>query len=387
LLTVTNQGSPLWNSIRDDWILSAHRWLCADATLTVLAYEWATSKVLAVAVLRQPECLIIQWVHDHTISIQTSSQLDLRLRTVQGIQVILCTTGGFSLQTFTVQNTGNGTTSTGTIQQRIFFKHEQLIQESVVNFSDNERQVFGHFIRNFDPTRDFLQRLSNLVIIRESNPRFLGILSHVIKVAVLVRVERFLHEILQRGLSDRPRAKPIRNRRTLNMLMNNVPVNFRFKQTITSGRYLVRITSSFHPGQREIQRRSSSARPLCLNPSQRIFQITRGMVAKGSPKSVFFHLLLLSRLRSTQRSKEVIGRFRSLDLFVQFLNFSALSVDLLSFLHRQLTVFGLGFLRKVAGSLQRGVALFHVCSHYKSPFIAIMLIVARARSGWPPDLA
>src|SRR5699024_5821392 len=95
----------------------------------------------------------------------------------------------------------------------------------------------------------------------------------------------------------------------------------------------------------------------------------------------------LSRLRSTQRSKEVIGRFRSLDLFVQFLNFSALSVDLLSFLHRQLTVFGLGFLRKVAGSLQRGVALFHVCSHYKSPFIAIMLIVASARSGRPPDVA
>src|SRR5690625_5901815 len=111
------------------------------------------------------------------------------------------------------------------------------------------------------------------------------------------------------------------------------------------------------------------------------------MVAKGSPKGVFFHLLLLSRLRSTLRSMEVIVRFRSLDLFVQFLNFSALSVDLLSFLHRQLTVFGLGFLRKVAGSLQRGVALFHVCSHYKSPFIAIMLIVAGARSGWPPDLA
>src|SRR5699024_11414658 len=98
------------------------------------------------------------------------------------------------------------------------------------------------------------------------------------------------------------------------------------------------------------------------------------MVAKGSPKSVFFHLLLLSRLRSTQRSKEVIGRFRSFDLFVQFLNLSALSVDLLSFLHRQLTVFGLGFLRKFAGSLQRGIALFLVFSLYKYPFIEIMMI-------------
>src|SRR5699024_8162063 len=291
---------------------------------------------------------------------QAGGMLLLSYRTVHGLQVVLCTTGGFSLQTFTVQNTGNGTTSTGTIQQRIFFKHEQLIQQTVVNFSDNERQVFGHFIRNFDPTRDFLQRLSNFVIIRESNTRFLSILSNIIKVTVLCRVETLLHEILQSGLSNRTGPKPIRNRRTFHMLMNNVPVNFRFKQTITSGRYLVRITSSLHPGQREIQRRSSSARPLCLNPSQRIFQIHRGMVAKGSPKSVFFHLLLLSRLRSTQRSKEVIGRFRSLDLFVQFLNFSALSVDLLSFLHRQLTVFGLGFLRKVAGSLQRGVALSHV---------------------------
>src|SRR5699024_6237667 len=75
------------------------------------------------------------------------------------------------------------------------------------------------------------------------------------------------------------------------------------------------------------------------------------------------------------------------DLFVQFLNFSALIVTLLSFLHRQLTVLGLGFLRKVAGSLQRGVALCHICRHYKSPFIAIMLIVARARTGCPPDLA
>src|SRR5699024_5419739 len=83
-------------------------------------------------------------------------------------------------------------------------------------------QLFGHFIRNFDPARDFLQRLSNLVIIRESDTRFLGILSNIIKIAMLIRVERFLHEILQRGLSDRPRAKPISNRRTLNMLMNNI---------------------------------------------------------------------------------------------------------------------------------------------------------------------
>src|SRR5699024_9223282 len=181
---------------------------------------------------------------------QAGGMLLLSYRTVHGLQVVLCTTGGFSLQTFTVQNTGNGTTSTGTIQQRIFFKHEQLIQQTVVNFSDNERQVFGHFIRNFDPTRDFLQILSNLVIIMESNPRFLGILSNIIKIAVLVRVERFLHEVLQRGLSDRPRAKPIRNRRTLNMLMNNITVNFRLKQAITSSRNLVRITSSFHTRQR-----------------------------------------------------------------------------------------------------------------------------------------
>src|SRR5699024_8976240 len=105
---------------------------------------------------------------------------------------------------FTVQNTDNGTTSTGTIQQRIFFKHAKLIQQTVVNFSDNERQVFGHFIRYYDPTREFVQRLSILVVIRERDTRLLGSLSHVIKVAVLVRVERFLHEILQRGLSDRP---------------------------------------------------------------------------------------------------------------------------------------------------------------------------------------
>src|SRR5699024_5797283 len=131
-------------------------------------------------------------------------------------------------------NTDNGTTSTITIKHRILYKHYQQIHQTFVNFSYNERQVFGHFIRNFDPTRDFLQRLSNFVIIRESNTRFLSILSNIIKVTVLCRVERFLHEILQSGLSNRTGPKPIRNRRTLNMLMNNVPVNFRLKQTITS---------------------------------------------------------------------------------------------------------------------------------------------------------
>src|SRR5699024_12734208 len=127
---------------------------------------------------------------------------------------------------------------------------------------------------------DVLPIFSNLVIIRERDTRFLGILSNIIKVAVLVRVERFLHEILQRGLSDRPRAKPISNRRTLNMLVNNITVNFRLKQPITSSRNLVRITSSFHTRQREFNSRSSSTRPLRLNPNQSIFQIHRGMITK-----------------------------------------------------------------------------------------------------------
>src|SRR5699024_7500629 len=78
LLTSTNQSIAMGNSSRDDWSLSPHRWLCTESTLTVLAYEWATCMVLAVAVLRQPECLIIHRVHVHTISIQTISQLDLR---------------------------------------------------------------------------------------------------------------------------------------------------------------------------------------------------------------------------------------------------------------------------------------------------------------------
>src|SRR5699024_6661786 len=132
------------------------------------------------------------------------------------------------------------------------------------------------------------------------------------------------------------------------------------------------ITSSLHPGQREIQRRSSSARPLCLNPSQRIFQIHRAMVAKGSPKSGFFHRLLLSRLWSTKRRKKIISRLSGLTFVVQFLYFSSFSANRVRFLNSQRTVFLFSFSRNTAGSLQSSVTLFHVCSHDKSPSIAIM---------------
>src|SRR5699024_6083670 len=78
LLTSTHQSSTLWDSSRDDWGLSPHRRLSGKTALAVLPHEWASSQILAVAILRQTECLVIQWVHDHTISIQTSSQLNFR---------------------------------------------------------------------------------------------------------------------------------------------------------------------------------------------------------------------------------------------------------------------------------------------------------------------
>ena len=354
LLARTDQRGASRDSRGEDGVAQApQRRVLNDATVAVLTSERATGEVLTIAVLGEPQLLVVQRVHHETVRLEARGERDLRARAEHRISEIRVVRSGLSLDTLAVEQAEHVEARSVATQKLIFLEHQQLVQQAVVDLRDEEGEILGHLVRDLDPARDLAQGLSHRLVVRERQTRLLGVLTDESEVAPRRGVKVVLDEVGDRRRRERARTEPVSDGRSFLVGVDDAGVDLRLEKARPGGRHLVSVTRSLQ-ATRELRRIHREPGALALGEG--LAQgLDRVLTERASSGAATLTSLIGGLAEGLENAR---GLLRHRDALVEFRDLGALGDDELVLIRREVAGLGLGLLGHVANLSDKLEALF-----------------------------
>src|SRR5690606_15872227 len=346
------------------------RGLPLDATAAVLALEEPTTVVLLVAVLRQPQGLVVRRVDDDTVSGQTGRGLDLRHRPEQRVGVVLGVLRRLRLHTRPLEQALDVRARTGTGEQLGLLDEGQQVQSPLVDLRHPEVGVLDHLVGELEEPGDLLERVGLLrrvgdvelrlgAALGDGGQRALDRTLDEVGDGVAVRAERALPEqVGHNRATERPDDGPV--------------VRGQPRRQGRRGR--LRVVVPLRP---PLRGRDGGA-AVCLHTLQALVaDVLDEVLAEGRGLGVGVAGLLARVTERPELGHDRVSLVGRLDLRVQLVGLRQVGVDLLLLLRGEAPTLRLDPLRDLTGGLEGGLTLL---LEVHPQFLSCMEMTARYAS-------